>query len=571
MNAPRRGVRSSAALPERRRTALARLATAVALVLLVGVPVVPGLLVADGTALPRIPVESLVVVLVLAIVPWRSPRPLHAAPARRAGPRGASALRLVLAAAFGLFVTLALVLAGIDRGYQAVLGIHFVPLDWPQLADAYGVIADTIGQPLANLLVAAVMLVIVACVAALAWAALRVAGVVRRSADGRAVLAGATAVWMAAALVSPPLRTTDPVAAAASVGSVGTAVSRTVSALQEQAAVARDIADDPYAGVPADRLLTALQGKDVVIAFVESYGRVALEGDGIADGVGQVLRDGEAALGADGYTAQSAWLTSPTFGGRSWLAHSTLQSGVWVDAQTAYEQVVASDRLTLARAFAQAGWRTVADVPSNTRTWDEGTTFYGYDAQLDANDVGYRGPRFGYARIPDQYTLKHFADTELAPGHDPVMAEIDLVSSHTPWAPLPQLVPWDQIGDGSVYDAQPAQSRTASTVWQSDRTVQRYYGMSVQYSLGALTSFLQNVDDPDLVVIVLGDHQPASIVSGEDASHDVPITLIARDPAVFTAIAGWGWQPGLHPGDAAPVWRMDAFRDRFLAAFTPAS
>jgi hypothetical protein len=263
---------------------------------------------------------------------------------------------------------------------------------------------------------------------------------------------------------------------------------------------------------------------------------------------------------------------------------------VWVDAQTAYEQVVTSDRLTLTRAFAEAGWRTVADVPSNTRTWEEGTSFYGYDTQLDAGDVGYRGPRFGYARIPDQYTLKHFADTQLTGDHDPVMAEIDLVSSHTPWAPLPQLVPWDEIGDGSVYDAQPAQSRTASAVWQNPRTVQRYYGMSVQYSLGALVSFLQNVDDPDLVVLVLGDHQPAAIVSGEvptasplaadassgasgrvgPASHDVPATVIARDPAVFAAIAAWGWQDGVLPDGAAPVWRMDEVRDRFFAAFDAA-
>ncbi|MBW9092358.1 CDP-alcohol phosphatidyltransferase [Microbacterium jejuense] len=545
-----------------------RVATALAIALLVALPALPGLVVSDATPLLRIPVESLVVVLLLAIVPWRMPR-------------------LVLAAAFGLFVTLALVLAGIDRGYEAALGIHFVPLDWPQLADAYGVVSDAVGEPLANLLVAAIVLPVAACAAGLAWASLRVARIVRGSADGRAVLAGTVAVWVAAAVVAPPLRTTDPVAAAASVSSVGTAVARTVTALQQQEAVARDIADDAFADVPAGRLLDSLRGKDVVVVFVESYGRVALEGDGIADGVGRVLDDGAAALAAEGYAARSAWLTSPTFGGRSWLAHATLQSGVWVDTQTAYEQVVASDRLTLTRAFADAGWHTVADVPSNTRVWDEGRSFYGYDAQLGANDVGYRGPRFGYARVPDQYTLKHFADTQLSGVHGPVMAEIDLVSSHTPWAPLPQLVPWDEVGDGSVYDAQPAQSQDASTVWQNPRTVQRYYGLSVEYSLGALVSFLQNVDDPDLVVLVLGDHQPASIVSGQvptasaladDASsgasgrvgatsHDVPATVISRDPAVFAAIADWGWQDGLRPGEEAPVWRMDELRDRFFAAF----
>jgi ATP-binding cassette subfamily B protein len=45
--------------------------------------------------------------------------------------------------------------------------------------------------------------------------------------------------------------------------------------------------------------------------------------------------------------------------------------------------------------------------------------------------------------------------------------------------------------------------------------VQAAYGQSIQYSLGAMFSFLQNYDDPNLVVIALGDHQPATIVSGE--------------------------------------------------------
>ncbi|GAA5202473.1 CDP-alcohol phosphatidyltransferase [Microbacterium jejuense] len=527
----------------------AALATGTAIALLVALPLGPGLLAgAGGTGLVRIPVESLAIVLLLTVVPWR-------------------AARVALAGAFGAFVTLALVLAGIDRGYEAVLGIHFVPLDWPQLGDAYGVVTDAVGATFANLLVAGIVVVIAACVGGLAWAALRVARIVRRRADGRAAVAAVAGVWIVAAVVAPPLRTTDPVAAAASVGSVGTAVDRTVSALQEQAALARDIADDPFAEVPGDRLLTALRGKDVLVVFVESYGRVALEDPGISPGVGTVLGDAESALAAGGYLAQSAWLTSPTYGGRSWLAHSTLQTGVWIDAQTAYEQVVASDRLTLTRAFSQAGWRTVGDVPSNIRPWEVGTSFYGYDTLLGASDVGYQGPRFGYARVPDQYTLKHFADTELAGAHEPVMAEIDLVSSHTPWAPLPRLVPWHELGDGSVFDGQPALSASADAVWQDPRTVQRFYGRSVEYSLGALVSFLQNIDDPDLVMLVLGDHQPAPIVSGPDASHDVPVTLIARDPAVLAAIGEWRWQGGLRPGEAAPVWRMDAFRDRFLEAF----
>ena len=61
--------------------------------------------------------------------------------------------------------------------------------------------------------------------------------------------------------------------------------------------------------------------------------------------------------------------------------------------------------------------------------------------------------------------------------------------------------------------------------------------------------------------------QPATIVSGRDADHDVPISVIAKDPGVLRRIDGWHWETGLHPSPTAPVLRMDRFRDRFLAAY----
>ncbi|MFK4834912.1 CDP-alcohol phosphatidyltransferase [Microbacterium sp. ZW T2_14] len=545
-----------------------RVGIAASVALLVVLPLVPGVVTSGSPlAFARLPVESIVVLLVLALLPSASPRLLPGAPAR--GSRGVWAwVRVVLATAFGLFVCLAIVLAGIDAGYEAALGIHFVPLDWPQLGDAYGVVAASIGAAPAAAVAVAIVVVVGAVSAGLAWAALRVDTALRRHAGrGRAALAAVTAAWIAIAAVAPPLGLADPPAAAASTGALGSAVSRTVTALHTRELVARAIADDPFADADEAQLLTALRGKHVVFAFIESYGRVALEDEGISVGVDEVLHRGQEALAARGYSAQSAWLTSPTYGGASWLAHATLQTGIWIDSQTVYSEVVRSDRLTLSAAFRAAGWRTVSDVPSNTQDWSVGRDFYRFDTMLDATNVGYRGPSFGYARIPDQYTWKHFADHELADSSRPVMAEIDLVSSHTPWAPLPELVPWSRIGDGSVYDGQPERSRPASAVWEDPQTVQRFYGLSIEYALGSMFSFLENVDDPDLVLIALGDHQPAAIVSGEDAAREVPITIIAKDPAVFAAIAGWEWEPGLRPGVASPTWRMDAFRDRFFTAF----
>jgi hypothetical protein len=185
-----------------------------------------------------------------------------------------------------------------------------------------------------------------------------------------------------------------------------------------------------------------------------------------------------------------------------------------VDSQQRYDQVTSGTRFTLSAAFRKAGWRTLSDVPSDSKPWPVGTSFYHYEQELNATNVGYRGPTFSYAQVPDQYSLAYFQQHELSEPHQPLMAEIDLVSSHTPWTPLPKLLPWDQLGDGSVYDPQPAEGLPPSVVWQDPHHVQQVYGQSIEYTMSSLTSFLTTFDDPNLVLVVLGDHQPATIVSG---------------------------------------------------------
>src|SRR3954467_4258836 len=85
--------------------------------------------------------------------------------------------------------------------------------------------------------------------------------------------------------------------------------------------------------------------------------------------------------------------------------------------------------------------------------------------------------------------------------------------------------------------------------------------------MSAIVSFVRRYGDDDTVVVLLGDHQPATTVSGQGAGHDVPISIIAKDPKVMRQVAGWGWQDGLHPAPRAPTWPMSAFRDPFLGAF----
>jgi hypothetical protein len=125
------------------------------------------------------------------------------------------------------------------------------------------------------------------------------------------------------------------------------------------------------------------------------------------------------------------------------------------------------------------------------------------------------------------------------------------------------------VGDGSVFADMPAQGQSPDDLLGHPDLIQAAYGQSIQYSLSTLISFLQTFPNDNLVLIAVGDHQPATVVTGRDASRDVPITIIAHDPDVMSRIGSWSWQPGMLPNPHAPVWPMDAFRDRFLTAYGP--
>jgi hypothetical protein len=183
--------------------------------------------------------------------------------------------------------------------------------------------------------------------------------------------------------------------------------------------------------------------------------------------------------------------------------------------------------------------------------------------------MGYKGKNYSFDSIPDQYTMSRIQSTMFAlPRVKPMFAEIDLVSSHAPWEPVPPLLDWNTLGDGSALTGATGSTDPTSTVFQeTSNTVHSDYARTIEYSLTTLVQWLQKYGDENTVMVFLGDHQPAPVVTGEGADRDVPITIVAKDPKVLEQIASWGWQDGLRPHPDAPVWRMDQFRDKFLSAF----
>ena len=244
-----------------------------------------------------------------------------------------------------------------------------------------------------------------------------------------------------------------------------------------------------------------------------------------------MLATGDRQLADAGFSARSGWLTSSTFGGISWLAHSTLQSGVWVNSPTRYDTLMASHRFTLNQAFSRAGWRTVDDVPSDNRFWSDGSSFYHYDKVYNRDTSDIAGRPTPTPRCPTSTCTSALQRLELGKrNRSPLFAEVDLVSSHEPWTQIPPLISWNAVGDGSIFYHLPV-DMTGNT------DVKKAYGLSIQYTMRTLFSFVQHYGRKNLVMIVLGDHQPAKIVSGQKPNHDVPISIIAHDPAVLNRSA----------------------------------
>ncbi|MFL5884188.1 MAG: CDP-alcohol phosphatidyltransferase family protein, partial [Thermoleophilaceae bacterium] len=501
------------------------------------------------SAFLRMPLEGLALVAVAAVMP---------ATARRR-----------MASIVGPVLGLVVILKVLDIGFLATFDRPFDPY---QDASYAGIGSETlrssIGASTANLVIAAVVALLVGVLVLSTLAVRRLTGIAaghrRRSLWTVAALG---VVWLVCWVAGAQIVSHTPIAATSAAALMVDQVGALRADLQDHATFAKEIGHDRFAATPADRLLTGLRGKDVLLAVVESYGKVAVQGSSFSPQVDSVLDSGTKRLQAAGFSARSAFLTSPTFGGISWLAHSTMQSGLEVNTPRRYDQLIASNRFTLSDAFKRAGWRTVDDVPSNDRAWPPGSTFYHYDKVYDRRDVGYHGPTYAYASMPDQYVFSALQRLELAKRHRrPLFAEMDLVSSHLPWTRIPQFIDWRRVGNGSVFKRIPAQS-TARALWSYPANVGAAYGQSIQYTMNTLVSFVQHYGDPNLVMIVFGDHQPWSIVSGQQPSHDVPVSIIAHDPAVLKRISGWGWNGGLRPSPKAPVWPMSAFRDRFLGAF----
>ncbi|MFH8390530.1 sulfatase-like hydrolase/transferase [Streptomyces sp. NPDC018036] len=497
----------------------------------------------------RLPVEAIFGAALLIVLPRRP--------------------RIAVSVAAGLLLGVLTVLNILDIEFNEYLGRGFnVVLDWSLFGDAQAYLQDTFGNGGALGIAALAVALVLAILALTTLSVVRLGGLVARNTvtATRTTLVLAIA-WVTCATLGVQY-TGVPIASEHVALVVQDRTEAVRQTLRDEAEFARISKKDNFANTPPSQLLTDLRGKDMIVTFIESYGRSAVEDPLMAPRVDATLTAENKKLTQAGFAAKSGWLTSATYGGSSWLGHSTFLSGLWINNQQRYRTVTAGDHLTLVGAFKKTGdYDTVGVMPGVQKAWPE-QKFYGIDKLYDAHHLGYKGPKFSWSTMPDQYALAAYQRLVHSKKHDkPLMSTIILTSSHQPWAPIPRTVPQDQVGDGSVYGAIEKAGKRPSDIITSSPKSKVEYGKAISYSVTSLIDWLVKYGNKNTVLIYLGDHQPIARVSGDHASRDVPVSIVAKDPKVLDRIADWGWTDGLRPEHNAPVWKMSDFRDRFLTSY----
>ncbi len=481
-----------------------------------------------------------------------------------------------------------------NRPFNALVDMHLVHAAWMLGSGSIGVALAA-----AAVLAAAIALVVLTW--ALWWATGVWAGLAARLPRGGRLISAVLALPAAALAVAEVGHAArawslpfDPPGAAftARVGLERALFYR--AALADLEEFRRLAAQDPFLDLPPEAVLDRIGATDVLVVYVESYGRSSFDNPLYAPTHTATLAEFEARLQAEGLEMRSAFLTAAMVGGQSWLSHAAIASGLWIDNQRRYQALLASPRRTLFHYARGAGFETAAVMPAIVMDWPE-ADFFGFDRILPFDKLGYRGERFNWITQPDQFTMVAL-DRLLrqgAPGLDgdaggaparpgvraPVLAQVALISSHAPWVPVPDLIDWDAIGDGTEFNEMALSDDPPDVVWRDHDRVRDQFRLAVDYALQVVGSYAERharmaretggaAHGPAPLMVVLGDHEPAPFVSGVDG-FDVPVHIIGP-PELVARIDDWGWEPGLLPSPDAPVWRIDAFRDRFMAAFSSA-
>ena len=311
--------------------------------------------------------------------------------------------------------------------------------------------------------------------------------------------------------------------------------------------------------------LPGLGRSDLIVQFVESYGAAAYDSPLVASELTPYREQLQQTVSNSGRRVVSAFIVPPTFGGNSWLSHSSFMTGLDINHLSTYELLVTQDRRTLSDRFSAIGYRPIALMPGLRTKWPEGE-FYGFDKIYGADEIDYRGPEFGWWRIPDQFSLARLFEEELnIKNRDPLFLMFTTITSHMPFRPVPPYQDeWSRLLTEQPFEeAALNKSLSKSPDWTN---MQPAYAETLAYMYNYLGGYMRNHQNDDFIWVVIGDHQPPANVSGQDVRWDVPVHVISDNDAIIEALLNQGFKEGMTPAHE-PIGTMHELPITLLSVF----
>ncbi len=306
-----------------------------------------------------------------------------------------------------------------------------------------------------------------------------------------------------------------------------------------------------------------LKGADLNVFFFESYGAIAFDNPSTFQYLQAARQQLSDQVKRNGLTVVSAKLISPTFGGGSDLAHAALVSGVDTTSPSIHDLLITSTRQTLPGHAKKFGYEVYGVYPGLRWDWPE-SRFYQYDHLIDGRALKYAGPKLGYWQIPDQFSISQFHRLyPLTPSTKPRMLFFYSATSHIPFSPVPPF----QGNEDRLLSTTPFEPTDLSRAVNEDvvwTNMASSYARMMEYNFQWFTFYLQKINSRRGLHIVLGDHQPASNVSGQNAPWTVPVHVVSDDPVLINRFKSMGFVDGLAPSNT--IGTMSEFTQQLMNA-----
>lgn len=305
------------------------------------------------------------------------------------------------------------------------------------------------------------------------------------------------------------------------------------------------------------------------LLMIEAYGELLAAWD-TDPAYRALMQRVEQRLAAAGYHARTAYSASPVHSGTSWFAISTVLTGTLIDRPIPYAalQLVGARVPSLPRFFEAQGYRTYALQPGNSdhaglRRLDT----FNHDVVVDAANLRYPGLRYGWGILPDQWSWWRFRNQAgwFKNPPEPYYVYSMCVSTHWAWERVPPYVHDARVLESATEYARsepdpkwPPFPETESIATETRRN----YFMSIDYEWRVLLDVLEADHSPNIVVAIVGDHQPrleADVPGG--VTMNTPVHMLSRDPAFIENLADAGFQPGMYakPNLREPLWHEGLF------------